>query len=105
MQPDTSVANAKRKQTSVTAKAEGSKRQKKADKKTEKRSNFYEVEYLLDYKIGKKGEEMVFVHWKGYDSKFDTWEPASNLNDALKEDLDTLREKFNKNSTKSKQMN
>lgn len=58
--------------------------------------HFFEVEYLIDYKRQKNGKELVLVHWKGYSSQSDSWEPISNLNDALVEDLNALRSKRTK---------
>lgn len=40
--------------------------------------NEYEVESLLGHKIV-KGQRYFRVHWKNYDSGYDTWEPERNL--------------------------
>jgi hypothetical protein len=47
----------------------------------------FEVESVLAYREGRKGREYL-VHWKGYSLAEDTWEPVSNLKNAL----DKLRE-------------
>jgi hypothetical protein len=41
----------------------------------------YRVEKILDRRkrAGARGREEVLVRWQGYDSSFDSWEPASSL--------------------------
>lgn len=53
--------------------------------------DFYEVDYLRDYRKSKSGKEEVLVHWKGFSSDEDTWEPVKNLNSELKKDVELLR--------------
>lgn len=38
----------------------------------------YEVESILGHRVV-NGQEQYLVHWKGYDSKDDTWEPLENV--------------------------
>ncbi|CAB3251658.1 unnamed protein product [Arctia plantaginis] len=40
----------------------------------------YEVDRILEVRIKKNGKREFFIHWKGWSSKFDSWEPESNLN-------------------------
>lgn len=68
--------------------------------KTKATPHFYEVDYLVDIKKEKDGTEKVKVHWKGYSSDDDSWEPVSNLNEALIEDVDALRKDKAKNQSK-----
>lgn len=56
-----------------TAKGEATERGKK------NAEDIYEVENVLDHKIAKKQRKFL-VHWKGYNSKHDTWEPEKSLN-------------------------
>ncbi|XP_053571804.1 chromodomain Y-like protein [Bombina bombina] len=39
----------------------------------------YEVERIVDKRKNKKGKTEYLVHWKGYDSDDDTWEPELHL--------------------------
>lgn len=39
----------------------------------------YEVAKILDSRT-KKGKREFLVHWKGWSSRFDNWEPEENLN-------------------------
>lgn len=39
----------------------------------------YEVERIVDKRKNKKGKIEYLVHWKGYDSGDDTWEPEQHL--------------------------
>ncbi|KAE8597808.1 hypothetical protein XENTR_v10016607 [Xenopus tropicalis] len=39
----------------------------------------YEVEQIVDKRKNKKGKIEYLVHWKGYDSGDDTWEPEQHL--------------------------
>lgn len=70
--------------------------------KTNANPAFFEVHHLVDYKK-QKGKEMVLVNWKGYTSEDDTWEPVSNLNAALHDDVEALkRRKLAKSSSSKK---
>ncbi|XP_026325309.1 chromobox protein homolog 3-like isoform X2 [Hyposmocoma kahamanoa] len=40
----------------------------------------YEVDRILEVHHKKNGERDFLIHWKGWSSKFDSWEPESNLN-------------------------
>ncbi|XP_068618529.1 chromobox protein homolog 3-like [Battus philenor] len=40
----------------------------------------YEVERILEVHHKKSGKRDFLIHWKGWSSKFDSWEPESNLN-------------------------
>ncbi|KPI97359.1 PREDICTED: chromobox protein homolog 5-like [Papilio xuthus] len=40
----------------------------------------YEVDRILEVHHKKSGERDFLIHWKGWASKFDSWEPESNLN-------------------------
>lgn len=50
----------------------------------------YFVEYIVDYKK-ERGKEWFKVHWKGYGSDADTWEPYDNLNAVARIEADTFR--------------
>ena len=46
------------------------------------RDQIYEIESVLDRrkrKVGKKWVKEIKVHWKGYQSKFDSWILESDL--------------------------
>ncbi|CAH0584312.1 unnamed protein product [Chrysodeixis includens] len=40
----------------------------------------YEVDRILEVRHKKNGKREFFIHWKGWSSKYDSWEPESNLN-------------------------
>lgn len=40
----------------------------------------YEVARLIDVRFKKGGKREFLVHWKGWSSRFDNWEPEENLN-------------------------
>lgn len=69
------------------------KRQRKNTKPKANRSHYYEVDYLVDIRTLENGNEQALVRWKGYSSEDDTWEPISNLNEHLMENVNELREK------------
>ena len=48
----------------------------KKDTKAKNDDDDYEIEKLLDYD---KKEDLVKIRWKGYSSKFDTWEPVQSV--------------------------
>lgn len=59
----------------------------------------YEVQRILDVRKKKNGTREFLVHWKGWSSRFDSWEPEDNLNcNDLIEDFDSKLSKA-KNST------
>lgn len=47
----------------------------------------YEIEKILRARR-RKGKIEYFIKWKNFNSKFNSWEPEENLNDAAKEWLD-----------------
>uniref|UniRef100_A0A336LVR4 CSON002945 protein n=1 Tax=Culicoides sonorensis TaxID=179676 RepID=A0A336LVR4_CULSO len=54
----------------------------------------YEVARILDVRVKKNGNREFLVHWKGWSSRFDNWEPEDNLNcDELIADFDKKLEK------------
>lgn len=63
--------------------------------------HFYDVDDLIDFKVV-RGKEMVLVHWKGYSSDDDTWEPVTNMNELLRDDVAKLREKYQQKSQRNK---
>lgn len=59
-----------------------------------KGSNEYEVEAIVDKKVV-KGKTKYLIHWQGWDSSDDTWEPEESLN------CHELIRQFNKKKTTS----
>lgn len=56
-------------------------------------NEYYVVEKILDVRLddSEDGEHTFLVKWKGYNSKYNTWEPLNNLNAAAVSDaLDVL---------------
>lgn len=51
----------------------------KAQESAKNSNNEYEVESIVDCKTV-KGKTKYLIHWKGWDSSDDTWEPAETLN-------------------------
>lgn len=51
----------------------------KAEKEAKKSNNEYEVESIVDFKVV-KNKRKYLIHWKGWDSSDDTWEPEETLN-------------------------
>lgn len=48
---------------------------------------FYEVDEVLGEKRDAHGKKQYLIRWKGYSSESDSWEPAENLNEYLKNNL------------------
>lgn len=71
------------------AKEEGS------DDEEEDADKEYEVLRILDVNVKKNGKREFLVHWKGWSSRFNTWEPEENLS------CDDLIAKFDKDSEKN----
>ena len=46
----------------------------------DKRGPIYAIESILNHR-GEPGGYEYFIKWKGYDSTFNSWEPASNFMD------------------------
>lgn len=42
-------------------------------------ANIYEIDSILDHRLGKDGRYEYLVHWKGYGVKDRTWEPEENI--------------------------
>lgn len=72
------------------------KKPKKDNKQSTADDDFYDVDKILDYKQLADGTEHVLIRWTGYTSDDDSWEPLGSLNDALREDVKQLREKWTK---------
>ena len=45
----------------------------------------FEVESVLDHRVGENGEKEFLVRWSGYGEDDDTWEPAANLSGTAEE--------------------
>lgn len=56
----------------------------------------YEVARILEVSVKKNGNREFLVHWKGWSSRFDSWEPEENLC------CDDLIAKFDKELSKAK---
>lgn len=56
---------------------------------------------LIDFKI-EKGKEWVLVQWKGYTSEHNSWEPVTNMNEQLQDDVTELRGKYLQKSGRNK---
>ncbi|XP_069747434.1 M-phase phosphoprotein 8 isoform X2 [Narcine bancroftii] len=52
----------------------------KSEQESEAEEDVYEVEKIVDMKIS-EGQVLYRVHWKGYSSEDDTWEPEAHLED------------------------
>ncbi|XP_059820223.1 M-phase phosphoprotein 8 [Hypanus sabinus] len=52
----------------------------KSEQESEPEEDVYEVEKIVDMKIS-EGQVFYRVHWKGYTSEDDTWEPEAHLED------------------------
>ncbi|XP_038673909.1 M-phase phosphoprotein 8 isoform X1 [Scyliorhinus canicula] len=52
----------------------------KSDQESEAEEDVYEVERIVDMKVS-EGQVLYRVHWKGYSSEDDTWEPEAHLED------------------------
>lgn len=78
------------------------KKKIKLEKQAEEDMNFYEVDSILAFKKDKRGNESVLIHWKGYDSKFDSWEPVNHVNAEAAKEVDVLRDEWQKKKKKAK---
>lgn len=63
--------------------------------------HYFEVDKLIKFKVV-RGKEMVLVHWKGYTSADDSWEPVENMNIGLRNDVAELREQYQRTTGKNK---
>lgn len=50
------------------------------DKESADENAEYEVERIMEVHHKKNGSREFLIHWKGWSSRFDSWEPESNLN-------------------------
>ncbi|KAJ0178272.1 hypothetical protein K1T71_006095 [Dendrolimus kikuchii] len=72
--------NRKRKGTKKESKSPAKKPKTVWDSKQSDENAEYEVERILEVHHKKNGKREFLIHWKGWSSKFDSWEPESNLN-------------------------
>ncbi|CAG9561238.1 unnamed protein product [Danaus chrysippus] len=81
--------NSKSSPTKKASKRKGAKKESKSPPKKTKTSwdsenadeeAEYEVERILEVHHKKNGSREFLIHWKGWSSKFDSWEPEANLN-------------------------
>ncbi|XP_078258584.1 M-phase phosphoprotein 8 isoform X2 [Rhinoraja longicauda] len=54
--------------------------EEKSEQESEAEEDVYEVERIVDMKVS-EGQTLYRVHWKGYSSEDDTWEPEAHLED------------------------
>ncbi|XP_026762679.1 heterochromatin protein 1-like [Galleria mellonella] len=74
--PKKSVKRKGKKETKVAAKRPRNEwDSENADENAE-----YEVDRILEVHHKKNGKREFLIHWKGWSTKFDSWEPESNLN-------------------------
>ena len=50
------------------------------DKESADENAEYEVDRIMEVHHKKNGSREFLIHWKGWSSRFDSWEPESNLN-------------------------
>ncbi|XP_041986760.1 chromobox protein homolog 1-like [Aricia agestis] len=83
----------KRKATSKKVNKSPAKRTKSSwDSEKADENEEYEVERILEVQFKKNGQRQFLIHWKGWSSKFDSWEPENNLNcpDLIKKFMDKV---------------
>ncbi|XP_048454310.1 M-phase phosphoprotein 8 isoform X2 [Rhincodon typus] len=68
----------------------------KSDQESEAEEDVYEVERIVDMKVS-EGQVLYRVHWKGYSSEDDTWEPEAHLEDCT-EVLQVFKRKLTEKS-------
>ena len=61
----------------------GKEKSRKGKGEIHEQSGYYEVEAVLDKKIQEGQEPKYLIKWKGYPHAYNSWEPLSNLNEAL----------------------
>lgn len=62
------------------------------DSKSADENAEYEVDRILEVHHKKNGKREFLIHWKGWSTKFDSWEPENNLNcpDLIKRFMDKV---------------
>lgn len=70
----------KRKGAKKESKSPSKKTKTEWDGKNADENAEYEVERILEVHHKKNGAREFLIHWKGWASQFDSWEPESNLN-------------------------
>ncbi|XP_041054842.1 M-phase phosphoprotein 8 [Carcharodon carcharias] len=68
----------------------------KSEQESEAEEDVYEVERIVDMKVS-EGQVLYRVHWKGYSSEDDTWEPEAHLEDCT-EVLQVFKRKLTEKS-------
>lgn len=58
--------------------------------------HYFDVDHLIAFKRV-RGQEKVLVRWKNYSSEYDSWEPVSNMNRLLLEEVNKLRDHHKSN--------
>ena len=51
------------------------------DKDPEPKEEYYEIDYVKASRCNQKGDSEYLIHWRGYNSEDDTWEPAAHFED------------------------
>ncbi|XP_026499182.2 chromobox protein homolog 1-like [Vanessa tameamea] len=77
---NTPKSNKKRKGVKKESKSPPKKTKTEWDGKNADANAEYEVERILEVHHKKNGAREFLIHWKGWASQFDSWEPESNLN-------------------------